>query len=170
MKKEIKETLTESFEEIKKEIEGKSEEELKEMERAAREQIYTKQTEEASEYIYNIMDLGPKYNEDDFIKVLNEIDEKNKTDEGKLEFGKEHYNTFDDNDKVLCMMIINLGYGSFGKQFISNLVDKDKESAKKLLEVIIQQYTDLNDTINFVKENAETMLNEKRKEGNEKSN
>ena len=164
MKEEVKETLTEEYEKIAKEVEGKSEEELREMEIAAQNEIYQKQISEASEYVYHVMNLGTQYNEEEFIKVLDDIDKQNSTEEGNKAYGEEHYTSFTKEEAQLGMIILNLGYGTFGKQFIDNMVKDDPESAKRVLEIVTQQHTELNDTIEFIKANAETMLNEKKKE------
>lgn len=170
MKEEVKETLEEEYEKIKDEVNGKSEEELREMEKAAREEMHVAKIKEAGEYVYNILDLGPKFDEDDFIGKLDEIAEKNSTPEGNTKFAEETYSDFTDDEEELAFTIVNLGYGNFGKEFISNMIDKDKDSAKKVMEIIIQQFWELQDIVNYVKENADTMLEEKRKEEDSKSN
>lgn len=170
MKEEVKEALSEEYNEIKKEVEGKSEEELKEMERAAKEEIYVKQVDEASEYVYNIMELGPQYSEDHFIDILDEIRNKNSTPEGNFAFNEENYTDFSEETKDLTILVTNLGYSNFGKHFINNMVEKDKESAKRVLEVVIQKYVELQSDIAFIRNNAETMLSEKMKEESKESN
>lgn len=164
MKEEVKQALSDEYAEIKKEVEGKSEEELREMERAAKEEIYVKQVDEASEYIYNIMELGETYSEDHFIDILDKIREKNSTPEGNLLFNEETYTEFPEDIVDLTIMVTNLGYSNFGKNFINNIVEKDKESAKRVLEVVIQKYVELQSDIAFIRNNAEIMMNEKMKE------
>lgn len=168
MTDEHKEILKEEYEKVSSEVEGKTQEELEEMQTKAEETIHAQHIEVASEYLYNLMKLGKSYSDEEFIKVLDQHKEENSTPEKRIEFGEKTYNKFDLDEVKLSMTIMKLGYNEFGKFFVENLIKDDPDSAKRVFEILIQQYNDLVMTINTIRDNAETMMAEKVKEEKEK--
>lgn len=91
---------------------------------------------DSHKYIYNLMGFDGEYDEDAFQAKFKEIADD--TDKRLALFTS--YSGF---DKQLDLVHIQQGYGYFGKNFVKNLIDKDKDSAYHVFENLIQEYLDL---------------------------
>lgn len=91
---------------------------------------------DSHKYIYNLMGFDGEYTEDAFQAKFKEIaDDKDK----RLAL----FTSYSGFDKQLDLVHIQQGYGYFGKNFIKNLIDKDKDSAYHVFENLVQEYLDL---------------------------
>ena len=91
---------------------------------------------DSHKYIYNLMGFDGEYSEDAFQAKFKEIE----SDKDKRLALFTAYSGF---DKQLDLVHVQQGYGYFGKDFVKNLIDKDKDSAYHVFENLIQEYLDL---------------------------
>ena len=91
---------------------------------------------DSHKYIYNLMGFDGEYSEDAFQAKFKEIE----SDKDKRLALFTSYSGF---DKQLDLVHVQQGYGYFGKDFVKNLIDKDKDSAYHVFENLIQEYLDL---------------------------
>lgn len=162
MDEQVKQEMKAELEKAKEELEGKNLEELNDMMKQADEEIYEKAHNDASEYVFNIMELGPTFSKEAYAEFQKKLDEQNDTEEGVKEF-VERFTKFDTPDIRLNIEVLNQGYRQFGRDFICAMVDKDPESAKILFELVSQMYLTLSDDINETAQNVQAMMKEKEK-------
>lgn len=100
------------------------------------EEAFHQMVLDSHKYIYNLMGFDGEYTEDTFQAKFKEIaDDKDK----RLAL----FTSYSGFDKQLDLVHIQQGYGYFGKNFIKNLIDKDKDSAYHVFENLVQEYLDL---------------------------
>lgn len=163
---ENKEITQEEIDKVTESLEGKTAEELNQMATQAEEDLSVTIHNNASEYVFNVMDLGPSYTKEAWDKIQKEIQDQNSTEEGMKAFA-ERYSGFTDEDIKLNVEVLNQGYRSFGREFINAMIDKDPDSAKGLFELTTQMYLTLNDEINTITRQTEEMLKERKEEKKE---
>lgn len=103
-----------------------SEEQLKEA-----ELMEKKMVEDAHRYIFNVLDLGTEYTEEEYNKAFEE------------KKGPEKFTDFDVPTTLTNMTTLVHGYGSFGRPFIEAAYDKDKASLLNMFETVTQEYLEL---------------------------
>lgn len=91
---------------------------------------------DSHKYIYNLMGFDGEYTEDAFQAKFKEIEVDK---DARLAL----FTSYTGFDKQLDLVHIQQGYGYFGKDFVRNLIDKDKDSAYHVFENLIQEYLDL---------------------------
>lgn len=131
------------------------------------EELEKKILNDAKVYIFNVMDFGNEYSEEKYQEKLEESHKEIRAD------GSKTFNTFEPSMMQANLTTLMQGYTNFGVPFINNVIDKDPESAKVMLESVTQDWLDLQNFIremsdkmeNAIKQNQE-MTNEENKEGN----
>lgn len=95
---------------------------------------------DSHKYIYNLMGFEGEYDEhlfqDNFKEIADDPDKR-----------LALFTSYSGFDKQLDLVYIQQGYGYFGKNFVKNLIDKDKDSAYHVFENLIQEYLDLQEFI-----------------------
>lgn len=100
------------------------------------EEAFQQMILDSHKYIYNLLGFKGEYTEEAFQEEFNKIS----SDQDKRLSLFTSYSGF---DKQLDLVHVQQGYGYFGKDFVKNLIDKDKESAYHVVENLIQEYLDL---------------------------
>lgn len=159
-----KEELSEESKKIVSELEGKSNDEIKAMEDEASAELQEQIYRNATEYVYNLLELGKEpYSDEVYDKYISELNAKRAETVPEEGF----YSNFDNNMITLQEIIIRNGYSIGGKKFVDTIIDNDPESAKILLESAIQRYLEMNATIEQINIMANLMA-EKAKQKEEK--
>lgn len=96
-------------------------------------QVYQTMVNDSHKYIYNIMELGNEYNEDEF--------------QSKVKRTPDIFTDFSEVDKNINITTLIHGYGNFGRAFIDKVSEKDVPSLLNMFEAITQEYLDLHAAI-----------------------
>lgn len=118
-----------------------TDEQLKEAE-AAEKQMITN----AHEYIFNVLDLGTTYNEEEYNKAFEE------------KKGPDKFSNFDVPTTLANITTLVHGYGSFGRPFIEAVYEKDKASLLNMFETVTQEYLELDAAVKTWTAQMETHL------------
>lgn len=116
------------------------------------QELFKKMQTDAKKYVYNLLELGNEFNEEEYDKI---VEEQKKGDLTKL------FKDFDDETFQMNMNHLLTGYGPFGTKFIETLMTKDPESAKVLFESVTQAYLDLLASIQQTQQSMEEHLKQK---------
>jgi hypothetical protein len=100
------------------------------------EEAFKQMILDSHKYIYNLMGFSGEYSEEAFLGKFEELKADN---EKRLAL----FTAYTGFDKQLDLVHVQQGYGYFGKEFVKNLLDKDKDSAYHVVENLIQEYLDL---------------------------
>ena len=161
-----KEELSEESKKIAEELNGKTGDEIEAMGNEASAELQEQIYRDATEYVYNLLELSKEpYSDEVFDKYMeNLIKERSTTlpDNG-------FYTDFDNNTVMLQETILRNGYSIGGKSFVDKVINEDPESAKVLFETAIQRYLEMSATIEQLNVMANLMA-DKAKEKEEKSN
>lgn len=119
-----------------------------------------KMLDDSHRYIFNLLGFEGEYS-----------DEKFKEEMDKLK-PEEIFTVAKPLDMETDLLTLTQGYGNFGKLFIKNIIDKDKDSAYHVFESVVQDWLDLKEFISsFTKriEEETLKLKEMRESSDKKS-
>lgn len=109
----------------------------------------------AYEYIWNLLELGKEFSEEEYIKLR------------EAQLSKDNYTNFEVPTRLLNMTMLIQGYGNFGRKFIEAAYEKDKDSCINMFESVVQEFLELDAA---VKEHISQMEASVQKVNNENTN
>ena len=111
------------------------------------QETMNKMVDDACKYIYNLMDYEGEYTPEAFTEKINGLKRE------------DIFTIYKPLDMQTDLVTITQGYGNCGKEFIKNLIDKDKASAYHVFESVVQDWMDLQEFLRSVTEKLDSETN-----------